>query len=900
VILTVIRRGFCFLLPASAAPGAASSISPMMSSAMEGRGRVVVQTLTEEGRMDIAIPLSGKLRQLNRLSNEPLQKVFGRIKQAASRSTSTVGKRGFKAGGGEQVAQQKEVLCELFDPRGEKIYEDTLNIDAWKSGNVLKVGEEEFLVDVDPPSVQKLSLLSRPMSGIPLLPLVELRHSSLSACTWRWFRSRQVEDSVAGDGEKEEGENGWEPIADADCRVYTPRTEDVGWKLRVRCLPRKVGEGGGGDGGASAYREGEHKDAETTRAVAELPKSLAGDGRQESTRDRTCSPSFRVVSYNLLASSYADSPFAREKLFPYVPAAAMDADYRKQLQLLELFGYNADILCLQEVDQSAFQEFFEEQLDNAGYSCHFLNKAGSVKEGEAVCFRRERFEVLEKKEVVVKECFKSCFEDGSRHRQYCEMMSDPSNAELYRVLSEKLSTVAQVVALGPRDGAGEEGGLIIVNTHLFFHPEASHIRMLQVSAILTEAMDMKERMEERSQRACAVLFVGDLNSEPDTGAIELLAGGAVSPQHPEWEAHAGFRWGDNGEEEVGVHADSGPSVRREEGQALKGMSLSHPLALASSDGLGSSFTNYVRGYIGCLDYIFYEASALRVEQFVQPPTEEEVDTTALPSFKFPSDHISICCDLTWRKSPLPSSLPSSASLPSPFPTAQDLSVERYPASLYARTRLPQPASPYLVYKAVASLREGKLIGLPIDNEYYIAAASGSPEGVQRLREAQGGGGDLSVCLADPSEASEHAVCNRVPLDLLHHLLSLPATNVVLPRKKLEEAGDPKIVLRCPGQDKGQMYVSGAFSFPRAVARELGMPLVVAPASSSKSCLSVREFRDKWAACAQVFDGGDAEEATKLLTIDMAEEAKVKIRQEDPRAAELQELFSSYGITFDLV
>ncbi|EKX52965.1 hypothetical protein GUITHDRAFT_43640, partial [Guillardia theta CCMP2712] len=296
-------------------------------------------------------------------------------------------------------------------------------------------------------------------------------------------------------------------------------------------------------------------------------------------RDRTCSPSFRVVSYNLLASSYADSPFAREKLFPYVPAAAMDADYRKQLQLLELFGYNADILCLQEVDQSAFQEFFEEQLDNAGYSCHFLNKAGS-----------------------------------------------------------KLSTVAQVVALGPRDGAGEEGGLIIVNTHLFFHPEASHIRMLQVSAILTEAMDMKERMEERSQRACAVLFVGDLNSEPDTGAIELLAGGAVSPQHPEWEAHAGFRWGDNGEEEVGVHADSGPSVRREEGQALKGMSLSHPLALASSDGLGSSFTNYVRGYIGCLDYIFYEASALR-----------EVDTTALPSFKFPSDHISICCDLTWRK-----------------------------------------------------------------------------------------------------------------------------------------------------------------------------------------------------------------------------------------------------------
>ena len=31
-----------------------------------------------------------------------------------------------------------------------------------------------------------------------------------------------------------------------------------------------------------------------------------------------------------------------------------------------------------------------------------------------------------------------------------------------------------------------------------------------------------------------------------------------------------------------------------------GVDLSHDLALASSDGLETSFTNYVRGYIGCL------------------------------------------------------------------------------------------------------------------------------------------------------------------------------------------------------------------------------------------------------------------------------------------------------------
>ena len=39
-------------------------------------------------------------------------------------------------------------------------------------------------------------------------------------------------------------------------------------------------------------------------------------------------------------------------------------------------------------------------------------------------------------------------------------------------------------------------------------------------------------------------MVGDLNSEPDTGAIRYLASGQVTSSHPEWEAHAAFAWGD--------------------------------------------------------------------------------------------------------------------------------------------------------------------------------------------------------------------------------------------------------------------------------------------------------------------------------------------------------------------
>jgi 2',5'-phosphodiesterase len=44
-------------------------------------------------------------------------------------------------------------------------------------------------------------------------------------------------------------------------------------------------------------------------------------------------------------------------LFNYCPPTALDPDYRIQLILEELRGYQADIMCLQEVDDKAFHEF---------------------------------------------------------------------------------------------------------------------------------------------------------------------------------------------------------------------------------------------------------------------------------------------------------------------------------------------------------------------------------------------------------------------------------------------------------------------------------------------------------------------------------------------------------------
>lgn len=62
-------------------------------------------------------------------------------------------------------------------------------------------------------------------------------------------------------------------------------------------------------------------------------------------------PTVRVVSYNILADVYAQTDLSKKVLYPYCAPYALQLDYRQNLIKKELAGYNADIICLQEVDK---------------------------------------------------------------------------------------------------------------------------------------------------------------------------------------------------------------------------------------------------------------------------------------------------------------------------------------------------------------------------------------------------------------------------------------------------------------------------------------------------------------------------------------------------------------------
>ena len=76
-----------------------------------------------------------------------------------------------------------------------------------------------------------------------------------------------------------------------------------------------------------------------------------------------------------------------------------------------------------------------------------------------------------------------------------------------------------------------------------------------------------------------------------------------------------------------------------------GLSLSHDFEFVNCvDGI--EFTNFVEGFVGCLDWILAEKTCFKPEgQSPMPSVEELTANKALPSLIFPSDHISIAADL---------------------------------------------------------------------------------------------------------------------------------------------------------------------------------------------------------------------------------------------------------------
>ncbi|KAI4492309.1 hypothetical protein M0802_009890 [Mischocyttarus mexicanus] len=475
------------------------------------------------------------------------------------------------------------------------LYKDNIKINGdltletiLKDVNNLKlvIFDATFTIKKNMPIVNRVSLASSILCGFPTYPAkFNTSYTDTKISNFSWYRM-YINDP----------KRVWEHVGDG--YFYIPNLSDIGYRLKFSCTPRNDKD------------YGPLTEVESKCLVEAGPGPCPFDTRHMFTSSKLTGKSFRVTSYNILAETYSSTNYSKENLFPHCPAYALEMDYRKQLILKELIGFNSDIICLQEVDNKIYDNDLMPTLSLLQYKSVFNTKNSST-EGLAIFFNEDRFEEL-------------CF-DFTIIGHNIEM---PKFAQVWsKIQNEKAkerflgrNTTAQIIALRSKERPSDI--LVITNTHLYFHPDADHIRLLQGYYILLYIEKFVENIKTKYPDSnVSILLCGDFNSVPECGIYQLMTENYIPENYKDWSS--------NSEETV------------------KNVSLTSNISFASACGT-PMYTNYTPLFSGCLDYIFYEKNKLEVEQVIPMPSLEEVSANVgLPSIVFPSDHISLCADLKW-------------------------------------------------------------------------------------------------------------------------------------------------------------------------------------------------------------------------------------------------------------
>lgn len=144
-------------------------------SRMAEKTKQVVSVTTGDGEETLTLDfsLAGRNHKMLRPVNEPLERTLKRIALAA---TKRKGKKGRHSKAEDSTPDIPVPVVRLVGER-EEVPGTTLNLEAWREGEELMVGEERFLVLVNRPAVKSLTTSSCAMAdGYPIIPEVRNGH----------------------------------------------------------------------------------------------------------------------------------------------------------------------------------------------------------------------------------------------------------------------------------------------------------------------------------------------------------------------------------------------------------------------------------------------------------------------------------------------------------------------------------------------------------------------------------------------------------------------------------------------------------------------------------------------------------------------------------------------------
>ncbi|TDL26099.1 glucose-repressible alcohol dehydrogenase transcriptional effector [Rickenella mellea] len=401
-------------------------------------------------------------------------------------------------------------------------------------------------------------------------------------------------------------------------------------------------------------------------------KMLQTDAERKAQESDPSVETFSVLCYNILCERCAT-----EQLYGYTPAWALGWEYRKELILTEVMNYDADILCLQEVDIAQYENYFLQHLAEQDYEGVYWPKSRAntmedpqrrLVDGCATFFKASKYQLVEKQVVE--------FHRLAMQRPDFKKTDDMFNRVLRR------DDIAVVTLLENKQTGTR---IVVANLHMYWDPRYSDVKLVQIALLIDELEKITARFAKYPPKLpptptspdgankpsstdntngigssspppppprpppvytdgtkIPLIVCGDFNSGPESGVYEFLAKGTVPSDHPDFMSHL-----------YGDYTSEG---------------LRHRLGLKSAyEGVDDLLlTNYVSSFHGMIDYIWYSVGNLGVTSVLG-----EVDrgylskVVGFPNAHFPSDHVCILSE--FRVKP-PKETPSHSHPPPVFKT----------------------------------------------------------------------------------------------------------------------------------------------------------------------------------------------------------------------------------------
>ncbi|KIW16792.1 hypothetical protein PV08_03982 [Exophiala spinifera] len=350
----------------------------------------------------------------------------------------------------------------------------------------------------------------------------------------------------------------------------------------------------------------------------------------------------KALNYNILCARYATS-----SQYGYVPERVLTWAYRKTLILEEIREINADIVCLQELDRTSYDDFFRAELSRSGYKGYYAQKSRAETLGENAKFvdgcgtfwKDKKYMQLDSQHLVL-------------GRKAVERAGASVSADMLNRVWQR-DDIATVVFLENRVTGSR---VIVANAHVYWDPAFKDVKLIQTAVLMEEVGKLADKyakmppatnkqafrfsevedeqlpepgpsLSYNSGTQIPMIICGDFNSGANSAVYELFTQKGMSARHNDLAGR-----------DYGSLTDNG---------------LQHQFTLKSSYAAIEDempFTNYTPSFVDVLDYIWYSSNTLRVIGLLGAIDPEYLKRVpGFPNFHFPSDHIAIVAEFKVEK-----------------------------------------------------------------------------------------------------------------------------------------------------------------------------------------------------------------------------------------------------------